>query len=489
MSTLVIDVEEIPQSTGRPPYLSPDGWDALTHPQLGEAGYAAREFRVAGAARVFRDRDEAAPSERYATRVLAIAPVRDADFSGVVHIELLNPSTGSDFPMFWPDAGFHLMARGDAYLGITCKAVTVEDLRQRFPERYGALRIPHDSVIWDLLGAVAAATHLPEAGGLLPGLRAPARRFATGWSQSGSFLRTYLSERFHEDHSATLRGAGGVVPGQVGQIIDGYLIGVSSGGFGPMGYVEVERDGEMSFDPSFAPTEALRGVVPLDDRKRTITRPPVPVIEYHSEDEAQQHLWHLRPDSDLPVDRYRCYQVPGRGHETGFLPTSARRSERGLAAGSDLDAEDPPLHEGSRWLIAATLTHLVRWSDGIAPPHADPIPLAVPLGFARDPQGVDYSGIEPVRDECGHALGGLRYLEIDLPLAHMRVVPSERHIMPPWEHTPFSRAEADARYGGPDAYGELARRHAAELVDVGWLLPEHAEEAIRLARSHYPAAE
>lgn len=499
MTELVMEAEEIPQAGARPPYLSPDGWDAPPHPPLSEAGYAAREFRVSGSARVFRERDRAGTPEPYATRVLAIAPRRDADFSGVVHIELLNPSTGTDFPMFWPDAGFHLIARGDAYLGVTCKSVTVEDLRRRNPERYGSLRFPHDSAVWDLLGSVAASTHLPAAGGLLPGLRTPSRRFATGWSQSGSFLRTYLSERLHEEHSAAfgavararsgeLAGGGGATPGRLVQIVDGYLIGVSSGGFGPMGYVELERDGEMTLDASFAPAAALTGVVPLDDRRRTITRPPVPVIEYHSEDEAQHHLWHLRPDSDLPGDRYRCYQVPGRGHEPGLMPSSARRTEQGLGdvPAAELDSADSPRNEGSRWLIAATVSHLVAWSDGTAPPRADPIPFEVPRGFARDPQGVDYSGITPVRDGEGHAVGGLRYLEIDLPLARMSVVPSEQFIMPPWAHEPFSRSEADERYGGPAAYEELARRRAAELVETGWLLPEHAAEAVRLACAAYP---
>jgi hypothetical protein len=487
MPKLNLLVEEIAQLADRPPFLSPDGWDTLTHPSLASTGYRSREYRVSGEARVFRTPDAIPSSERYATRVLVIAPERDADFSGVVHIELLNPSSGSDFPMFWPDAGFHLMARGDAYLGVTCKSVTIADLRSRDPERYGSLLIPHDSMIWDLLGSVAGATHQEEAGGMLLGLRAPSRRFATGWSQSGSFLRSYLSERFHEEHSSAL--AGGVPNGDEAQsqIIDGYLIGVSSGGFGPMGYVEIDRDGEMELDTSFTPTESLPGLIALDDHRRTISRPPVPVIEYLSEDEAVQHLWHQRPDSDLPGDQYRCYQVPARGHETGLLPTSARRSENGLSDGEDLDSEDPPRHDGSQWLIAATITHLVLWSEGTPPPRADPIPFDVPKALTRDTLGVDYTGIVPVHDETGHAMGGLRYLEIELPLARMQVVPSQRHIMRPWEHVPFTRAEADARYGGEAAYAQLARRRAAQLVSQGWLLPEHTELAIRAACEKYPS--
>lgn len=489
MSVHVIGVEEIGRSSSSLPYLSPEGWDALPHPPLQEAGYAAREYRAAVQARVFRPGHRIPEVAHLATRVLAIAPECDADFSGVVHIELLNPSTSADFPMFWPDAGFHLMARGDAYLGITCKSITVSDLQQRDPARYGSLAFPHDSMLWDLIGAIAHATHLPEAGGLLAGLRSPAKRFATGWSQSGSFLRSYLSEGFHEAHTEQLRSAlaadGNEAPDE--QIIDGYLIGVSSGGFGPMGYVEVERNGEMSLDETFTPTEVLSEVVGIDDRRRTIANAPVPVIEYHSEDEAKHHLWHLRPDSDQVRDRYRCYQVPGRGHETGLFATSARQSENLLPPGDDLDRDDPPRHEGSKWLIAATVSHLVMWSDGGEPPRANPIPLEVPSGFERDPHGVDYRGIEPLRDRFGHALGGLRYLEIDLPLSRMRSVATARHIMSPWEHEPLSRAEADALYGSPSGYAQQARRRATELVAERWLLPEHLEHAIQAACARYPS--
>src|SRR6185437_14991042 len=120
-------------------------------------------------------------------------------------------------------------------------------LRTISPERYGRLRFDHDGAIWDLIGAVAAACRRPEAGGLLPGLRAPARTLLTGWSQSGSFLRTYLSEGLHDLHRNEL----GHEP------VDGYLIGVSSGGFGPMGYVNVDRDGEIEFDAMLRPLSEL----------------------------------------------------------------------------------------------------------------------------------------------------------------------------------------------------------------------------------------
>lgn len=476
MIDLGLAVTPIPADTGRGAFLSPDGWTTTVHPPLADAGYTVEEFVVAGQARVFapeaRDGD---PRGAYATRVLAIRPREDAAFSGVVHLELLNPSTGEDFPMFWPDAGFHLMERGDAYLGITCKAVTTGHLRSRDPERYAALHIEHDSVIWDLLGAVARATHESGGGGLLPGLRTPTRRFATGWSQSGSFLRSYLGDRIHQQHSAH---AGR-------EIIDGYLIGVSSGGFGPMGYVELDRDGEMEFDEDLRPVAAATVPVAMTDARRIMLAPPVPVIEYMSEDEAVHHVWHRRPDSDVAGDRYRCYQIPGRGHETGMLPTADRAAELDLTP-DDLSADlDPVRHDSSKWLIAAAVSHLVAWADGVVPPRADPILVEVAPGRPLDPLGFDYSQVSIPRDAAGYALGGVRHLDADLPTARSEIDPTGPLTMRRWTRTPLPAAELTVRYGAGESFRALAVARADELSAAGWILPEHITAAVGAAVDRY----
>jgi hypothetical protein len=473
---LGLTVTPIAADAGRGAFLSPDGWTTTVHPPLAGAGYVAEEFVVAGQARVFaadaRDDD---PRGTYATRVLAIRPREDAAFSGVVHLELLNPSTGEDFPMFWPDAGFHLMERGDAYLGLTCKAVTTGHLRSRDPERYAALHIHHDSVIWDLLGAVARATHQPEGDGLLPGLRAPSRRFATGWSQSGSFLRTYLGERIHQQHSALAEA----------DIIDGYLVGVSSGGFGPMGYVELDRDGEMEFDEDLRPV--VPGTVPvaMTDARRIMLAPPVPVIEYMSEDEAVHHIWHRRPDSDVGGDRYRCYQIPGRGHETGMLASADRAAELGLTPEELSPDLDPVRHDSSKWLIAAAITHLVAWADGIVPPRADPIRVEVAPGRPLDPLGFDYSQVSIPRDDNGYAYGGVRHLDADLPTARSEFDPTGPLTMRLWMRTPLPAEELTVRHGDHESYRALAAARADELAAAGWLLPAHAEQAVDAAVDRY----
>lgn len=451
-------------------FLSPARWHGS---HLGDSGYRVEEFTVSGEARLYIDgcTDGASRPPRhgrtvpYTSRVLTVRPLRDEDFSGEVHIELLNPSTGNDFPMYWPDTARHLVRRGAAYAGVTCKSVTAHALRDMPGGRYSALSFPHDGAVWDLVGAVAAACRRPEAAGLLPGLRRPDRTLLTGWSQSGSFLRTYLCEGLHDLHSSEL--------GQ--EICDAYLIGVSSGGFGPYGYVNVDRDGEVDFDERLRPVTPLAQVA-MDDPRRVVRGSRVPVIEFMSQEEAVSHLWHQRADSDVAGDLYRCYQIPARGHESGLLDDAARIDDH-RAAGT-APAEGGPRHAATAYLLAAAIDNLLAWTDGTPPPRADPISLRVAPGFERDPQGVDYSGVSCVTDEAGHAMGGVRYLDVEVPVRRMAADPDGPIAMGDWTHTPFDRARLRRRYGSPEELRERARRAVAGLVAGRWYLPEDAAAAV-----------
>lgn len=462
-------------------FLSPARWPVAPHDQLESSGYRVDEFMLRGEARIFEDsrtRPPRASPDRaaYTTRVLAIRPTSDVTFSGVVHVELINPSTGADFPMFWPDAGRHLMRSGHAYLGITCKRVTVEALRRVSAVRYGDLRFDHDGAIWDMIGVVGAACRCAEADGLLPGLRAPERALINGWSQSGSFLRTYLSEGLHELHRQEL----GQDP------YDGYLLGVSSGAFGPMGYVNVDRDGEGEFDDQLRPLTPF-AIVPLDDPRRVVRGSAVPVIEYMSEEEAVTNLWHQRPDSDVPGDLFRCYQIPARGHESGLLDERLRAADH-EALGQPLPAEQelPVRHRASEYLLAAALETLLAWTNGVPAPRADPIPLRVDPAFDRDPLGVDYSGVSAARDADGHALGGVRYLEVELPVARMAADSWDAPAMNPWSHRCFDAGELRRRYGSPAALRERAQRAVDGLVAARWYLPADAADAVERLMSSLP---
>lgn len=464
-------VTEIPHA-GANAFLSPMRWSAEPHASLADHGYDVREFTLSDVARLYADTGAPTPvttgvSVDYATRVLVIAPRASADFHGRVHVELLNPSVGVDFPMYWSDAGPHIVRSGDAYVGVTCKNVTVSALASMRPDRYGHLTFPHDGAVWDLLGAVGTLLHTDQGGGLLPGLQAPRRVLATGWSQSGSFLRTYLSEHLHDTHSAASGSP----------VYDAYLLGVASGGFGPMGYIPLDRDGEFTFDADLRPTGAMTNI-PIDDPRRTIRAAPVPTFEYMSEDESIQHVWHQRHDSDAPGDLYRLYQIPGRGHEPGLLSEMDRLADYAEMGEQPNLSGAPPVHPASRFLIAAAIENLFAWTEGTTPPRAEPISVQVHPQFLRDPEGIDYSGVSIVADSDGHARGGVRYLEIDLPICRMYVEPTGPATIREWRHEPYSRAEMRRRYGSRARLAELAESRMATLVREGSILPEDAAAAV-----------
>ncbi|MPY59528.1 alpha/beta hydrolase domain-containing protein [Streptomyces spongiae] len=453
-------------------FLSPARWTAEPHNRLEDHGYGVFEYAVSGVARLYADGAARPPATvgtvSCTTRTLVVRPLTDDAFSGHVHVELLNPSTGRDFPMYWPDLACHLLRRGDAYVGMTCKNVTTEALRRMSPERYGDLSFPHDGAVWDLLGSLATTLRSPQGGGLLTGLREPTRILTTGWSQSGSFLRTYLSEGLHEQHCD-----------ETGRtVVDAFLIGVSSGGFGPMGYVNVDRHGEMDFDTDLRPVGGRLVQLPMDDARRVVRGSHVPVMELMSEDEALHHLWHQRPDSDVPGDLYRCYQLPGRGHESGLLDESLRYADHAQARAEEPSAAPTLRHGASRYLLAAAVENLLRWADGVSAPRIDPITVMARPGSRLDADGLDYGGTFVLSDADGHALGGMRHLEVDLPVACSWREPDGPMTIGTWHCEPFGPTELARRYTSPERLRQLASERARRLADRGCYLPEDVADAV-----------
>ena len=470
----VVRVDEL-ENAAEHAFLSPARWSQGPHDRLPEHGYEVREYVVSGSGRVYGQGDRRPPEQvgtaAHVTRALVVRPVADAAFSGRVHLELLNPSTGWDFPMYWPDLAPHLLRRGDVYVGVTCKSVTAAALRRALPARYGDLSIEHDGVVWDLLAGVAATLRSPEGGGLLAGLRTPERILATGWSQSGSFLRTYISEGLHELHCRE----GGR------DVLDAFLIGVSSGGFGPMGYIPVDRHGETSFDEDLRPAGDALWQLPMDDARRVVRGSQVPVLELMSQDEALHHLWHQRPDSDVHGDLYRCYQLPGRGHESGLLDEASRAADH-LAAtsggSSPVDDEPPPRHVASSYLLAAAVEHLWGWTQGVSAPRHDPIAVVASSGSRLDPAGLDFSGVRCLVDDDGHALGGVRYLELDLPVARHGHEAGSAATIKTWRTTPFDPDELCRRHGSMAELRRAASARASRLANAGSYLPEDVVAAV-----------
>ena len=431
---------------------------------LGDHGYVEEEFFLSGRAAVYDYDDGGHPvvvrdPRAYTTRLIVRRPADAARASGIVHLEVLNPSAHYDLAFTWPLAWPSIVRRGHTWIGVTCKPTAVASLQRFNPARYAPLAFDDLGLVWDVLADVGAVLHDPDHARRL-GLGDVVAVFASGWSQTGSFLRTFLAEGFH-DRARERAG---------GPPYDGYLIGISAGGY-VYGYSPLNSDaGPELVD---AAPRARRRTIPDLDPRRVIQPRDVPVIEFITEAEALENWLGRRPDSDEPGDRYRCYEVPGRGHRAASMePARQIPVEQMRSVGFE-----SPVHPGitparsadrdhdAQWLVSATLDHLRAWVvDGVAPPRADPIV-------------VDYrAGKRALTDRFGNARGGVRTPFFTVPLAAYRsVTPDEPLSEGPataWEEVPFTREQALALYGSKAEYLDRFAVALDQAIAARWYLPD-----------------
>ena len=227
----------------------------------------------------------------FTTRILVRRPADLAAFSGAVYLE---PNHADyDRSLTWSATAPWLVRSGHAHVGVTQELATLPDLARWDPGRYGTLSIERTGQRWDIVGCALVAALAESGAGVLAGFPV-SRVIMSGWSQTGTFCRTFLGEGFHARSRA---GAGPAV--------DGYVICISSGGAGRPGYGVLRPP----------------AVLPLDDPRRTIGGHGVPVVELLSESESETHRAVLRPDSDdtgdgtvpaLPGGRDRARQRAAR---------------------------------------------------------------------------------------------------------------------------------------------------------------------------------
>ena len=440
---------------------------------LAACGYVEEEFFVAGRADVY-DYDDAGvpqPVRRdvpYATRLIVRRPGDVSRASGVVHLELLNPSAHFDVAMTWPLAWPSLVRAGHTWVGLTCKSTAVHSLQRFDAERYAPLDFSDMGLVWDILADVGRILRVPASADRLR-LGAVDAVIASGWSQTGSFLRTFLADGFH----ARAAARDGHPP------LDGYLLGISAGGY-VYGYSPLNSDAGP--DLVDAAAHARRRTIPELDPRRVVQPRDVPVIEFLAEAEALENWFSRRPDSDEPGDRYRCYEVPGRGHRA--VPVEAAR-EIALQQMRSVGFE-PPVHPGitpgrspesghdSQWLVAAALEHLCAWvRDDVVPPRSDPIVI-------------DYRrGKRAEVDRYGTARGGVRTPFLTVPLASYRSVtpddPLSEGPVTAWEEVPFDGASAWALYGSPDEYLRRFENALDATIQARWYLPGDRAAILRAA--------
>ena len=129
-------------------------------------------------------------------------PVSARRFNGVVLAEWYNVSNQWDQEVDWFQTHEHLLREGYAWVGISAQPVGVHSatgLRAWSPSRYGTLdvtaggTITDNSLSYDIFSQAVKAIRSPAGLDPLGSLRKPQYVIATGHSQSGALLRSYVN--------------------------------------------------------------------------------------------------------------------------------------------------------------------------------------------------------------------------------------------------------------------------------------------------------
>lgn len=374
---------------------------------LSKFGYVEEEYFVSGKANVYEwpapgPAVVRTPDVPYTTRILVRRPAHRHRFSGNVMVDMLNPSNFMDLPIGWALSHDHFMRKGDIWVGVTIKPVSVLALKAFDAARYAPLtfanplpltdpancenpialiagdtrRETENGLIWDIYSQVGELVRSRSHANPLHKYKVK-RVYGFGYSQTGGHLNTYINAIHPLDVQALGK-----------PVYDGYVIGVAGGGF--VGLMEINQ---------CSPAPAV------GDPRRQIQNVGVPVIRVMSESDYLFGIASRRPDSDTPPDLFRHYEVPGAGHATPAELNFGPSIEDIQAAGLPLPPMSCDQGPRSRYPLGMVFNgvwqNLDLWvRKGIAPPRAEPIEVV--------------NGT-PVRDEFGNLRGGVRTPYLNVP--------------------------------------------------------------------------
>jgi hypothetical protein len=425
----------------------------MTPFDLAATGYIEEEFLVRGSANVYgwnaaRAVTVLVPGSPYTTRILVRRPRSSRAFSGAVIVEPMFTPRRWDWPMMWGYLRDGMIARGDAWVGVTMPGTNLAGLKRFNSERYAALSFANptpdvpcpgtetrsdieEGLRWDALTQVAALLKSPAASGPLPGLRAGAVYLTV----QGGDLTTYMNAF----QPAT-------------RAYDGFLARA------PFAASRINRC-------DTAPAAS--------DPRQAVREVGVPVIAVAGEGDLVNTYAARRDDSDAKIDRYRLYEVAGAGHIDRFaylgFPTLQDQERAGNAQGS------------VEWPFAAPCTPPVALMDqsvlrigfDVALDALDNwvrhnvVPPRVPRIETRAGDGAAFT---VVRDEFGNARGGLRTPYLDVPTAtYVTTSPGPANCPEIGHVEPFDAARLKMLYGSFDDYARKVRASIAQLTARGWL--------------------
>jgi hypothetical protein len=367
MGHLNTQLREMPAGSGSPETSAtrpPSEFDEVL-PEF-SADYTENEYLLSGTANTYTGpvtgpATVATSGHRYVTRVLVRHPKQLARFSGRVVVEPFNTTYGIDRDALWLHVATLLQAQGDAWIGISVRAWSSEELKRRDPLRYSDLDIESNDLVWDPLRAIGTLAKQGDQHSPLRDL--PVRHvYLGGYSQSALDTATFAAA--------------------FGDVYDGFF--------------------PTSHAASLTPLALGEGL----PRFEYVPMPPVgaPVIEVQPQSDVEGFGFEefvnpgsasvRRADSEAAGDRFRLYEIAGAPHAAKIV-------------GCDGDGSSFPLSA----FVRAALRNLFRWAeDDIIPPTAPRIELEVNEVVAR-----------AAVDRFGNARGGVPSPFLDVPIARYEV--------------------------------------------------------------------
>ena len=429
---------------------------------LAKIGYVEQEFLVSGAANVYDWKADGSlsitsASAPYTTRILVRRPSNPTRFSGAVLVELMYPPRRWDWPMMWGYMHDGLIARGDAWVGITVPG-SIAGLQKFDPMRYGTLSFANpssapcanataaqpieDGLKWDAITQIGALLKSRAPGAPFAGLPASSLYMTV----QGGDLTTYMNA-FHR----TARLENGR------PVYDGYLARAP---------FAATRISQCASAPA------------AGDPRHIVRNVDVPVIAVVPQGDLPAALALRRDDSDEPGDRYRAYEVAGSGHidtfaYTGF-PTMADQTAAGNAQGSPewpfAMPCTPPIPLMNVPILTtvynAAFANLDEWAR-----KGKPAPRAPRLNATGEGRQATIA-----TDDFGHGTGGVRTPYIDVPIASYTTSSPGPGTCAEMGHVVgFDAAKLKSVYGSYDAYLAKLNASITKLANERWLTAEDAK--------------
>lgn len=415
--------------------------------QMAALGYVEQELLIKGQSQAFEPASEwrkdgiwplkeLGTPQPFATRVLVRRPQDPARFNGTVLVEWLNTSLGFDLDGAWALTRDELVRDGYAWVGVSAEAASVESLKSADPARYAPTSVAHSGHAFDIFTQAAERIRqmAPQWG---TGSTPPIKVLALGYSQSGSFLITYINAFQPRTHA-----------------FNGFYA-MSTAAVG----MKIEADGGRIFNTAYRPD--------LE----------VPVMQVSNEMEVVVG-WQLSKTPD--TDKLRHWEMAGATHLDRHM------QEEVLAAGTHAsrlampNCWKPSNVLPTRMFNHAALHALNIWVRQGTPPPIAPRMTRSSWGFLQD-------------DELGNVKGGLRMPELDVPTAQYGLYSNlPRSPISAWtayacmaggSANPLDAKVLRARYPDEASYVQAYKQAADKLLAAGFLLPQDHAVLLKQAQA------